>query len=102
MIFRLAEETLRRKSIDYVIDFHKLKKDVDNMTSIAEDLKEILPKFEISKGLLSAHDRLFMRQYFMNLAEEYRKESDSDLAVALAKELADHAYKLPEGKLLFI
>ena len=99
MIFRLAEKTLRRKSIDYVNDFQSLKEGAGNMTRIVECLFKIRTKFEISKGLLSVHDRLFMREYFMNLADEYRKEVDNEIAVPLAKELADYAYKLPEGKL---
>jgi hypothetical protein len=75
-----------------------LHHDIENMTKVEKNLKNFLEKLEISKGLLSANNRRFMRQYFVNLAEQYRKEKNSDQAVLLAQELADHAYKLPEGK----
>jgi hypothetical protein len=68
------------------------------MTLVVEDLSILLAKFEISKGLLSPHDRRSMRQYFLNLAEQYHKESDGTRAVFLAQQLADHAYKQPECK----
>jgi len=98
ILFRLAEENLRRASIKYLTDLEMLHHDIENMTKVEKNLKNFLAKFEISKGLLSANNRRFMRQYFVNLAEQYRKEKNSDQAVLLAQELADHAYKLPEGK----
>jgi hypothetical protein len=75
-----------------------LHHDIENMTKVEKNLKNFLAKFEISKGLISANNRRFIRQYFVNLAKQYRKEKNSDQAVLLAQELADHAYKLPEGK----
>ncbi len=97
-LFRVAEENSRRKSIDFLTDLEMLHHDIENMTKVEKNLKNFLEKFEISKGLISANNRRFMRQYFVNLAKQYRKEKNSDQAVLLAQELADHAYKLPEGK----
>jgi hypothetical protein len=98
ILFRVAEENSRRKSIDFLTDLEMLHHDIENMTKVEKNLKNFLAKFEISKGLISANNRRFIRQYFVNLAKQYRKEKNSDQAVLLAQELADHAYKLPEGK----
>ncbi len=94
-MFRLAKENARRNSLVKVSDIKILHK---NTTNLQQRLLNLLTKFEISKGQLSSNERLFLHQQFLNLANWYRTHHMSNRAVLLAEELANHAYKSPEGQ----
>jgi hypothetical protein len=70
------------------------------MENIEQQLRNVLINFEISKSQLSSTTRLSMRQHFSHLAEQCRKQNGTKKVVSLVMQLADHAYKLPERKMI--
>lgn len=64
---------------------------------IEQQLKTLLAQFEIKKSQYSPNDRRLLRQYFVHLTEQCQNHNSTKEIISLTKELADHAYKLPEG-----
>ena len=69
-----------------------------NQSNVIEQLKNFLEKFEIEKGFLSITARRQIHKDFLDHVQYYRPENYQLQTIAFAQNLADHAYKTPEGK----
>ena len=92
--FRLAETNQGRTLSFTPSDVYQLR----NRSDALERLTKFLVKFEIEKGLLSVGDRHQLHRDFLDLVQYYREENYEPQAIQLAQELANHAFKTPEGK----
>jgi hypothetical protein len=96
----LANERSKHNTSIQLIDLEMLCDNKTTMENIEEQLTNVLINFEISKSQLSSTTRLSMRQRFSHLAEQCRKQNGTKEVVSLVMQLADHAYKLPERKMI--
>jgi hypothetical protein len=96
-IFRLANVNLRTNDSIELTNVEMLCHINQTMTNIEQQLTNLLAKFEIKKSQFSSNDRRLLRQYFIHLAKQCQNRNATKEIVSLAGQLADHAYKLPEG-----
>ena len=69
-----------------------------NRSDVIQRLRKFQAKFEIEKGFLSINTRHQLHQDFLDLAQYYHEKKYESRAIELAQNLAEHAFKTPEGK----
>jgi hypothetical protein len=95
-LFSLAKKNLINNTHIILANIEIICHGNRRLAAIGEHFKSLISKFIICKSKFSADTRRLLRQRFLNLTEQCQKRHIPNKIVAIAKRLAEHAYRLPE------